>query len=367
MGFGGSRISIAIVALASFLMSSDVLAFDPSRIFKKQIAADDPSIEYVGRVDHSNPKSPRFDWPGITIRARFTGRSIGVYLKDAAKGSGPEYGNTYNVWIDGVAQPVLTLDPAKNFYVLAKGLKAGEHDVKIVKRTEADFGISTFSGFEIDFAAKVLPPVREKRFKIEVVGDSLVCGYGVEASQVSCQKLRPYEDVSKAYGALIAGSVGADVMLSAASGRGMVRNWAAPGITSPDPLPFYYPRTLFNDASIAWDFSSWQPDVVVVGLGTNDFSTKPQPPKDVFLGGYRSFLETVRKNYPRARIVLANKDLDPTVDYVHELSVEQSLPWTSFGPFGLGEVGCDWHPNVTSQRKIADTILPLVREALGLN
>lgn len=35
------------------------------------IDADDPNIEYIGRFDFSNPKSVRFDWPGVQIKSAF--------------------------------------------------------------------------------------------------------------------------------------------------------------------------------------------------------------------------------------------------------------------------------------------------------
>jgi len=53
------------------------------------IDADDPLIIYEGRFDFTNPKSPRFDWPGTSIHAVFEGSKISVKLTDG--------NNDYNV------------------------------------------------------------------------------------------------------------------------------------------------------------------------------------------------------------------------------------------------------------------------------
>ena len=60
---------------------------------------------------------------------------------------------------------------------------------------------------------------------------------------------------------------------------GVVRNYGSPNVTSPDPLPIFYPRAVANDNSSSWNPSQWQADAVVINLGSNDFSTQPQPPK----------------------------------------------------------------------------------------
>ena len=65
----------------------------------------------------------------------------------------------------------------------------------------------------------------------------------------------------------------AQVHVVAWSGKGVVRNYQDPGITSPDPLPIYFNRTIGVHPAPIWDFAQYKPDAVVINLGTNDFST----------------------------------------------------------------------------------------------
>ena len=66
----------------------------------------------------------------------------------------------------------------------------------------------------------------------------------------------------------------------------MVRNYGDASTTSTDPLPTIYPRAFASDTNSAdWSFS-WIPDAVVINLGTNDFSTTPNPPNATFTQGF---------------------------------------------------------------------------------
>ena len=45
------------------------------------IPATDGNIQYVGRVSFRNPQSPSFTFPGVQIRAAFTGTSLKMMAK----------------------------------------------------------------------------------------------------------------------------------------------------------------------------------------------------------------------------------------------------------------------------------------------
>ena len=73
------QLFISLFAISFFITSCEF--FEGS----SHIDADDPNIEYIGRFDYSNPKSVRFDWPGVQIITRFEGTSCSVKLKDGNK------------------------------------------------------------------------------------------------------------------------------------------------------------------------------------------------------------------------------------------------------------------------------------------
>lgn len=84
----------------------------------------------------------------------------------------------------------------------------------------------------------------------------------------------------------------------------MYRNYGGPAEGTPDGcLPALYDRTLFYDADEKWDFSSFQPDVVCVNLGTNDMSVN-KGDSVRYENAALQFAKRLRGYYPNAKIVM---------------------------------------------------------------
>lgn len=329
------------------------------------IPADHASIQYFGRFDRANPKRPRFDWPGCAIQARFTGPSIAVKL-----GGG---NNEFNVFIDGAAKPRLSLVQGKNEYALADGLGPGEHTLLITKRTEGYYGTAVFEGLILaDGHALAAPPPRPSR-RILFVGDSFTVGYGADASTVECNDLRPWDNNWVAYGPVTARALDAEYSVQAFSGLGMVHNYGDTVWNSKEPLPVFFDRTLTGDAALKWDFPSWIPDLVVVALGTNDFSTAVKPTQAQYSSAYKDFLKRVRGHFPAAEILCLTYEVDAYqkryVDaLVQELSAAGDAKVHRVHMPALNqatELGCHWHPNAAGHKKYSEALIPEARKYLG--
>ena len=118
--------------------------------------------------------------------------------------------------------------------------------------------------------------------RIEVIGDSISVGYGVDGVN-PCTNTAAVEDNPKTYGALAADALSADYSVIAWSGKGLTRNIADDG----SPLmPEIYTRYGANDADNSYTFpAASAPDAVVINLGTNDFNYSNSR-------GYSSWSET---------------------------------------------------------------------------
>ena len=198
--------------------------------------------------------------PGAAVHgvARFEGTELSVSLD----GTGSDH---LDVEIDGAVVDVLTPSAGSGTYVLASGLTAGQHDVAITRRTESFFGITRFRGFS---GGTLVPTPAPARF-IEFVGDSMTCGYGVLGPGAECPFSADTEAETHAFGALTASALDAAHVAIAYSGKGVVRNY---GGDTDGLLPELYLRTFADDASSAYGFDQYVPDVVVINLGTNDYS-----------------------------------------------------------------------------------------------
>ena len=326
------------------------------------ISPSDSRIQYSGRVDFSNPAAPRFDWPGVSIQIRFNGPAIGFLLQDSQ--------NRFDVWVDGKPQTVLAASAAKPLY-LVDGLGPGEHRLQLTKRTEASWGITCFRGLSLSAGTELLAPPAKPTRRIEVIGDSWVCGYGNEAATVHCDDLNPYENANRSFALVTARELKAEAHLVAYSGRGVVRNYGDSQRQSAEPFPALYDRLLCAEPQSRWDFQSWIPDAVVIHLGTNDFSTDPHPDPKVFEQGCSDLLTHLRSLYPNASLFWYCATGWPN----YYLSVEnvvkakndagdKKIYCVGYPPVPQDQMGCDFHPNVKVHQKLATRLTQALRQKL---
>ena len=311
------------------------------------IGADNPSIRYSGRSEGIGTAKVTFGYSGARQRLRFTGTSVGV-LMDDEKGA-----NYAMAWIDGQPGEKFQLNARDGFYPLAHGLKEGEHTVEVVRVTECFLGLTSFRGFVLDRGAKALPwhDVHERR--IEFIGDSITCGYGVEVDDPKLHFVPATENYCLGYSALAARQLDADTLVVARSGIGMLRNYDGPRDGSKDAMPEIYPHTFYLQAKPEWDFSRFTPDVVCVNLGTNDFSTTGVN-VDKFVASYVNFGTMLLKRYPHAQLVILQGPMDTSkvlraaLDrVVNQLpaAASQRIHFLALSPMGSAGYGADSHPN----------------------
>ena len=325
------------------------------------IPADDAHIQYSGRIDFTNPKAPRFDWPGVSITVRFTGKAIGFRLEDG--------NNNYNLTVDSKPVSVWATKPGETDCVVS-GLSKGEHIIVLSKRTEGYFGTATFKGVLLQKGSLLLESLPKPTRRIEILGASWVCGYGNEGTGIKCPDLRPLENNDLSFGTVAAKILKAEWHITAFSGRGVVRNYGDANPRSDVTYGNYFDRTLVNDPSSHWNFKSWVPDVVVINLGLNDYTTQPQPDPKEFNAKYLELLARVRTAYPNAWIVSYNATGWPYfIQHIHDAVKEfkqrgdtQALS-LEFAPHPPEENACDYHPNLKADQKLGEA---LAKQIAGL-
>jgi len=355
------RATVALTALAT------CVAVLPAAAASAADLAD--TVHTAGRVTES-VGTWQHAWPGVYFEGRFRGTGVGIVLDDAT--------GDYDVAIDG--RTVATLVAPGRVTHVVDGLSAGEHTVRVVKRSEAPWAVSRFGGFVPVGGSTILPAPAPRDLQIELVGDSYTVGYGNTSTSRECTsaQLTRTTNADLGFGALTARALGADYQVNAFSGRGMVRNYG--GSDAGTSYRTHYDRVLPTDPSTAsGPAAGWDPDVVVIGLGINDFSTPvgsgeqwtTASLREAWVDAYDGFLDTLRERYgDDAYLVVTGTyvhtgtdlpDLAQRVVAERNAAGDDRVRYWYYGNEGLDHGGCDWHPSAADHRVIAGQLTDFLR------
>lgn len=342
--------------------------------------ASDSRITYIGRT-LTEGGDVTFDWTGTYLRIAFEGDYLAIRASETGK-------SIFNLWVDRVpdaeADKIVTVTGADTLIVLYDAREGAArygrkvpktHTATLMKRTEGEGGKTTLHAFLTH--GPLLQAEGVKGRVIEFVGDSYTCGYGSENSVATDRFTQATENQNKAYDAIIGRYFDADIIVVAHSGMGINRNYndKLRGYTMPDRY-----RNVFDNGfdevpdAPKWspDMSPARPDVTVVFLGANDFSTSRQPSRAAFRKDYLRLLQAIKDNYgPDHPILCCASMNDPEIfEYVKSAALECGLPNVSYvglvsGVHAADERGADYHPSYAAHRKVAHVFIPYIATLTG--
>ncbi len=346
-----------LLSLAVVLFMATSLAFADNTV-----KANDPNISFTGRVQRMDNGAVSYDWGGTYVQTDFTGSSITVRMS--------EEGESYHqVFIDGkLVGKVQFTGKEPHDMLLAKNLGKGQHRLRLQKVTEGEHGRTTIYSFTAGGKGS-FKAVQPKGRLIEVIGDSYTCGYGSEGTEDSHFEVKT-ENCDKGYACAIARYFDADYVLVAHSGMGVTRNYAGKKRRT---MSERYPLLFDDHDSVAYDFNQYRPDLVMINLGTNDFSTSAAPAD--YVSKYVKLINVVKSHYGEAMPVLcvtphsanifllaALKELGAKVAGLKNVRVAEPMPNIVVKGH---DIGSDWHPNWKGHQKIASTLIPVVSTMTG--
>ncbi len=126
-------------------------------------------------------------------------------------------------------------------------------------------------------------PVVDKKLKIEFIGDSITSGEGLIGAREESDWIPMFFSAVKSYTYQTAQILDAEYRVFSQSGWGVHNTWDN---NTRGAIPKYYkeicslmpgPENERLGGNQPHDFASWQPDFVVVNLGTNDAASFDQP------------------------------------------------------------------------------------------
>ncbi len=329
--------------------------------------ASDPRIEYTGRTVVSGP-DVSYDWSGVYVRVKFNGPYLAMKCSDTKN-------CWFNLWVDKEMDPdadrKFLVGAKDTLVVLAEGLGKGVHEVILQKRTEGEQGRFTLHSFITE--GEILQASGRRSRHIEFIGDSYTCGYGTESGDRNDPFRAETENCNLTYAAIAARYFEADFNLVSHSGQGICRNYddIRPGYNMPDR----YSQAFDESADVAWDASAapYRPDIVIIYLCTNDFSTGRQPHETVFVQRYIELLKKVKTNYGEdiPILCLASNVTPFSFDYIRNACMMSGMKNLTYAGLTSGihnyedDLGASWHPNYKGHIKVASSVIPYISTITG--
>ncbi len=281
----------------------------------------------------------------------------------------------YAIYKNGVIVAEDILTESERICTVALDGYDSESVIKILKLSEAQYSAMGIGEICV-YGKKRIEPTAEKDLKIEFIGDSITCGYGIDEINDNGYFTTATENFTKTYAYLTAENLGADYSTVCFSGYGVYSGYTTSGkINSKDIVPLYYDKAcyLYGGREIMWDFRESDNDIVVINLGTNDASycAKSVSARQEFTNRYEDFIKQVRFCNPDAYILCILGDMNNSLyscieQAVYNYSVSASdyrvLATTIEYKMGENDIVINGHPGYMSNLYAANELTAKIRE-----
>lgn len=256
------------------------------------------------------------------------------------------------------------------------------HKIIIRKLTE---NVKTYGGIKsFTTDGKITEPKDSYKPRIEFIGDSITCGFGVGTNEKDRMFFSTEENGLLAHGYLAASQLDMELSQVSVSGICSFHCNGLPNEFGMDELYLYTDRPMQRKLGYEkdgrgltkWDFKAHPVDYVVINLGTNDASNliwvkDIEKETNLFIKSYRNLVNMVRKSYgPKTVIICAlgpliyyfYKEICDIVDEVKKETGDTNIyiyRYQMINPMdGYGALG---HPSSITQEKMAKELSSFIR------
>ncbi|MDE6678691.1 MAG: hypothetical protein K2K02_06595, partial [Ruminococcus sp.] len=346
------------------------------------LSATEENVKYTGR-NYYDGKTAWLVQSGSAIEFTVNAKSAEITIAgDYSINNAEKYRSRYAVIVDDEIIVDDVMSEKSKTIKLFDDSKSRTSEIKVIHLSEANNGTIGVSEIKINSDSPVpVVPAKEKELSIEFIGDSITCAYGVEGQSAYEQYTTKTENFMKSYAYLTAKKLNADYSAVSYSGHGIVSGYSNEGERNADQIvpPYYKICGNLKNYAKPWDFTKKANDVVVMNLGTNDYSYVSKDFEErsqEFIDGYEEFLETIRECNPDAYIVctygiMGGQEMYPLIEQAVKNFSEKNKDnkitvYESPIQNQADGIGSDWHPSEITQQKNAYILADKICNALGM-
>lgn len=338
------------------------------------------SVSWMGRTYYNElTQTQHFYFTASGFEVKFYGTELSAELVTGANPAGKE--PHLVVFLDGETDPrlgtLIVMDKPRGIYTLVSGLPEGEHTVRVLKRSESIDSTTGLIKLDTDGYFMRTPELRSRR--IEVIAASSSAGFGNLAANTNEAKTTQNSDGLRAYAFLASRMLNAEINIFSASGWPLLRGpW-----TGTNNIPTAYDFVNVYSTN-AWSHQNYRPDVVVINLGTNDWSYISSLSGSArteaitnFENAFVEFIKKINQIHPDATIVIAYGLMNETNIYTPTLNAvtkaRLELPSVNIFDIKLASVnaadgiGSSNHPSLKTHIKAAQELADAISEWMDWN
>ena len=322
---------------------------------------------------------------GSGAEFRFRGKRAEITLKGDQVALGQTDYARIGIYANGVRVVDDLLNQSQKTYTVFESAAEQDVVIRIVKLSEAIRSTAGIQEIRVN-AVDGIHRAQGLAHKIEFIGDSITAGYGVDDEVKEHGFSTTTEDVTKTYAYKTASALQADYSIIAYSGHGIISGYTGDGEKNASLLvPNNYDIIARSAGRIdgtldvnnsPWDFNKFVPDLIVINLGTNDYSyTLEDPVKQAeYRDVYVEFLKQVRSHNADAHLMctlgMMGDGLYPMLEqaaaaYTNETG-DANISVLKFDVQSEADgFAADWHPTEATNTKAADKLIAKIKEVMG--
>ncbi len=353
---------------------------------KKYNLGDIPELKVLGRTTgERNPLTLFWTASGIELNVK----AAELWIEISA-----EY-NTFEPWVDilindALIQRFMVTEGTHNVCIFRNMNPEVVKNVKVLRDTQAmSSGAVTVLQLGAVYTDGSFLPSKQYDLKIEFIGDSITSGEGCTGALEEQDWLPSWMNAVSNYSYMTAGKLNAEYHAISQCGWGFFWSWDGHKEAN---IPQFYEkicgvisgeRNEELGADQPWDFSAWQPDVVIINLGTNDgtpfgFTSDPSLVGDTdkaaeipaMLDAGYNFLKQLRRCNPQAEIIWCYGMLgDALKPYLLEIigryqkdTGDQKIHYVDLEDTALTGVGARSHPGLKCHERAAEILTEVIQK-----